>query len=39
MGCLYLFTDVSHRCQYSQYIQEAFVVVVALDWAAAVAFG
>jgi hypothetical protein len=39
MGCLYLLADVSYCCQYSQYIQEAFVVVVALDRAAAVAFG
>lgn len=34
----YLFRNVSDRCQHPQHIQEAIVVVLALDGSAAVAF-
>jgi hypothetical protein len=36
---LYLFSYISNGSEYAQNIQEAVVEVIALDWAALVAFG
>lgn len=37
-GGLYLFGDVADCGEYSQYIQEAIMVVLTLNWSAGVAF-